>query len=99
MAESHADMTWPCEAYGPELIARGALCFVAEAGQRHCSAPQQCAETVDAERKRIFRRVQELSAAGGPHGEAYAYLESVFASPEDLLAGPATATDEGAGGE
>ncbi len=75
---------WACEAYGPEAAQDGALCFVAEPGQRRCADSQECARTMDAERKRVFRRIQELSTTQGSVG---AYLETVFTSPDQLLGG------------
>jgi hypothetical protein len=83
---------WACEAYGPEAAAAGALCFVAEPGQRVCADPQECARTLAAERRRVFRRIQELSATDGAAGEAGAYLETVFTNPDQLLGGPGEAT-------
>jgi hypothetical protein len=81
---------WMCEAYGPEAAEAGALCFVAEPGQRLCADPDECARTVAAERRRVFRRIQELSTTDGDVGEAAGYLESVFTNPDQLLGGPGT---------
>jgi hypothetical protein len=43
---------WVCEAYGPEAAEAGALCSVADPGQRVCADPADCARTVAAERRR-----------------------------------------------
>jgi hypothetical protein len=45
---------------------------------------------VAAERRRVFRKIQELSATDGAAGEAGAYLETVFTNPDQLLGGPGT---------
>jgi hypothetical protein len=79
---------WVCEAYGPEAAEAGALCFVAEPGKRVCTDPHECARTLAAERRRVFRRIQELSTTDGEPGEAAAYLEGVFTHPDQLLGGP-----------
>lgn len=66
----------------------GALCFVAEPGERACDSPARCSEVMHAERQQLFRRINELSAAdGGSHAELYAALERDFANPEHLLGG------------
>jgi hypothetical protein len=80
-------VAWACEAYGPDATEAGALCFVADPGQRVCADPADCARTLATERRRVFRRIQELSTTAGSAGEADAYLESVFSSPDQLLGG------------
>jgi hypothetical protein len=45
-----------------------------------------------AARRRVFRRIQELSATDVPAAEAGAYLETVFTHPDQLLGGPGEAT-------
>ncbi|HEU4425926.1 MAG TPA: hypothetical protein VFR67_25590 [Pilimelia sp.] len=59
---------WACEAYGPDAAEAGALCFVADPGQRVCADPQECARTLAAQRRRLFRRIQELSTTAGAAG-------------------------------
>jgi hypothetical protein len=61
-------------------------------GERVCRDLAECAGTMAAQRQRVYRRIQELSAgAGGETGEAAGYLESVFTRPEQLLGGPGAA--------
>ncbi len=76
---------WPCEAYGPDGIEFGALCFVVEPGKRDCADPATCARTLAVERRRVFRRTRELAASGDEVG---AHLEQAFTSPDQLLGGP-----------
>jgi hypothetical protein len=74
-----------CEAYGPEGRQFGALCFAAGAlTERVCPSLAACQQLMGAERQRVFRRISELAAAGNPD---FAYLESVFTSPDQLLGG------------
>jgi hypothetical protein len=75
---------WDCEAYGPEVRHVGALCFFAELHDRVCSSPEECTAKMAGERQRVFRRINELSAAGNP---AAAYLEAEFKHPDQLLGG------------
>lgn len=71
-----------CEAYGPELPDQ---CFVALVAG-HCADAQQCAETMAAERVRLFDRIHALAAAGE---EPWRTLADEFTAPEQLLGGPA----------
>jgi hypothetical protein len=76
---------WPCEAYGPDGLAVGARCFVAgELGRRVCGSAADCAEVMGAERRRVFRRLQELAAAGDP---VAVELAEAFGTPDGLLGG------------
>ncbi|WP_431935847.1 hypothetical protein [Micromonospora sp. RP3T] len=78
--------TWDCEAYGPEGTRIGALCFLAgELGERVCRSPGECAEQAGSERRRVFRRINELAAAGRAD---FVYLVEEFARPDQLLGGP-----------
>jgi hypothetical protein len=75
---------WSCEAYGPDGAEVGALCFVAEPGQRACADASECARTMAPERQRLFGRMQEMAAAGDETG---VYLAGEFTSPDQLLGG------------
>lgn len=81
---SEPDSDWPCEAYGPEGREHGALCFFAEPGERACVSQAECARLMDAERRRLFRRIQERAAAGDPVAE---YLAGEFPDPSRILGG------------
>lgn len=76
---------WPCDAYGPDGIRHGALCFASgEPGSRVCASPGQCREVMTGQRQRVFRRISELAAAGD---ETAVFLAGEFTSPEQLLGG------------
>lgn len=77
--------TWPCEASGPDGLVFGAWCFLADQHERRCGSQDECATVMAAERRRVFRRIQELAADGSEAGEV---LESEFTSPDQLLGGP-----------
>ena len=90
MADQSA--VFDCEAYGPEGLEIGALCFLAEPNERVCSTREECHTAMTAERQRVFRRIGELAAAGDPMGE---YLAGEFSSPDQILGGaePETTDD------
>jgi hypothetical protein len=74
-----------CEAYGPEGAAFGAVCFVSgQPGQRVCASADECARTMAAARKWLFRRISERAAQGD---DVAAYLATEFVSPDQLLGG------------
>jgi hypothetical protein len=76
---------WVCEAYGPESVEFGALCFrTGELAKRVCADQAECHQVMAAERRRVFRRISERAAAGDP---AMAWLEGEFSSPEQMLGG------------
>lgn len=75
---------WACDAYGPAGIEHGALCFLAGKGERACASHDECVRVMASERRRLFRRMNELAATGDP---TWAGIESEFASPDDLLGG------------
>lgn len=75
---------WPCEAYGPEGLEHGARCFFASPGARLCGEPAMCHDLMDSERRRVFRRLQELAAAGD---EAALSIVDDFPTPDTLLGG------------
>lgn len=78
-------MTWPCEAYGEDSIAVGALCFFSsESHHRVCDIPETCNFNMNVERRRLWRRLNELAAQGDELG-----IEMVasFTGPEELLGG------------
>ena len=83
---------WDCSAYGSEGRRFGALCFVSGAlGKRVCASQAACRDVMAAERRRVFRRIQEGAADGQPD---MAYLAEEFSDPEQLLGG---GSDEGSG--
>lgn len=82
--------TWPCEAYGQEAAAFGALCFIAGQHQRVCASQEECHQVVHGEQQRVFQRIQELAANGA---EWAADLAEEITLPEQLL------NSEGAGPE
>lgn len=86
-----------CDAYGPEGREVGALCFFAGGlGERVCISRAQCVQRMDAERRRLFTRIQKLAAAGDPVG---LYLAGSFTDPGQLLGGGGeVGDDEGTGG-
>lgn len=80
-----ADDDWACEAYGPEIADIGAVCFRSgELGKRVCADLAECRAAMAAERRRVFRRINELAAAGNAD---MAHLAEEFTSPEQLLGG------------
>jgi hypothetical protein len=79
------DSLFDCEAYGPEPRKAGAECFISgELHKRVCGSQNECRQVVDAERKRIFRRINELAAA---EDQNMAYLAEVFSAPDQLFPG------------
>lgn len=78
------DNQWDCEAYGPEGIDVGALCFLAEQGHRACASKVECRIVMTEQRQRVFNRIQELAATGNPD---FIYLAGEFTSPDQLLGG------------
>lgn len=84
---SSADASsWPCEAYGQELMDLGYKCFTGEdkGRKRRCASPEECSRVVQASRQQIYRRINELAASGD---EAGRYLEGEFTSPDQLFSG------------
>lgn len=78
---------WDCEAYGPEGVKVGALCFLSgELGERVCRTAAECSDQMGGERRRVFGVIQERAAAGDPDFE---YLAQEFTSPDQLLGGGA----------
>lgn len=74
-----------CEAYGPEAASVGAVCFFGAGNWvRVCDTAQECHERMAGERRRVFRRINEMAAAGDETGE---FLSEEFTSPEQLLGG------------
>jgi hypothetical protein len=86
---------WDCAAYGPEAAEAGALCFVSgELHKRVCADLDECRRVVAAERRRVFRRINELAASGDETG---IYLAGEFTGPEQLLGGFEGDDDQEAG--
>lgn len=86
---------WICEAYGPDLVAIGVVCFFAEPGERACQAQFECVDRLAGERRRVYRRINELAAAGD---EVSTFLAEEITHPEQLLGkqdGPADGDREG----
>jgi hypothetical protein len=82
-----------CTAYGPEGRELGALCFISsELGKRMCASQAECAAVMDAERRRVFARIQELASQGDPVGID---LAEAFTDPGQLLGGGTGAADDG----
>lgn len=72
---------WDCEGYGEDLPAElGDLCFHSAAGR--CADQAQCHARMVGTRQKMFRRINELAAAGDPDFE---YLAGEFSSPSQLL--------------
>ncbi|HWD80118.1 MAG TPA: hypothetical protein VG497_14580 [Kribbella sp.] len=79
---------WDCDAYGPDLPpGLGDLCFYDQI--ERCTSEAQCHLRMAGERQRVFRRINELAAAGDPTGE---FLAGEFTNPSQLLG--ADDTDE-----
>lgn len=77
--------TWDCDAYGAEGTAMGALCFFApNLGERVCHTATDCTGRMNAERQRIFERINELAAGGDP---AWTVLAQEITDPAQLLGG------------
>lgn len=78
-------LTWPCEAYGPEGIDLGVLCFFSpELGQRACGTLDECQARLAPERIRVVDRIKEMAAEGKPGAR---YLAARTTSPGQILGG------------
>ena len=75
---------WDCDAYGPDGREFGALCFIADLGERLCLFPAVCHMVMAAERQRVFRMISEHAARGNP---AFVELEAAFPDPGTLFRG------------
>ncbi len=74
---------WDCTAYGPEGRSFGALCFRSgQLGARACGSLAECEQVMEAERQRVYARIQEGAAAADPD---MVYLAGEFTSPDQLL--------------
>lgn len=78
------DERWSCEAYGPDGIDVGALCFFAEQDERACVSKDQCHQMMTAERHQVFTAIQDGATAGDAD---MAYLAREVTSPDQLLSG------------
>ena len=86
MGASSSD--WVCEAYGPEGVEVGAVCFFGPNPHgRDCTTEQQCRTRLTAERQRVFARINEMAAQGDPVGLD---LAAEITHPEQLLGGTAS---------
>ena len=72
------------EAYGPDIADVGAVCFFSGNSASGSALTSASAAAMAAERRRVFRRINELAAAGNAD---MAYLAEEFARPEQLLGG------------
>lgn len=75
---------WACEAYGPDGIGVGALCFFAGDGERTCVSQAACHLAMTAERQRVFSRITDRAAQGD---EMAKYLAETITSPDQILGG------------
>jgi hypothetical protein len=82
--------TWPCAAYDPGDDAPATdrqiaftHCFF-ELSMR-CTAKRQCEANMHSERRLLWRRLNELAAAGD---DTAAEVLSQISGPDDLLGGP-----------
>ncbi|MGI8447565.1 MAG: hypothetical protein ACR2MP_10390 [Streptosporangiaceae bacterium] len=75
---------WTCEAYGPELVEAGALCFFAGLHERACASQAECSASMTAGRRQLFRRISEQAAAGS---DVATFLDGKFSTPAQLLGG------------
>jgi hypothetical protein len=81
------DPVWPCEAYGEEGLAFGALCFVSgEEHKRRCESPDECLLEMTGARVRVWTRIRQQAAAGDDTAK---YLAEQFPTPWTLLGGGA----------
>jgi hypothetical protein len=77
--------TWPCEAYGPEGVPHGILCFFSpELGRRACETLEECRARLAPERVRVVDRIEELADEGMPGAR---YLAARTTSPGQILGG------------
>ena len=83
-----------CEAYGPEGREISALCFFAGTGERACASPGECRGKMDAERRRVWQRIQDGAARGDPD---MVYLAGEFTGPGQLLGGGSDEDERAAG--
>lgn len=77
---------WHCEAYGPEGVEVGAVCF--RSGNLHkrvCATAGECHTYMAMERERVFQRIRAGAASGD---ETMQFLAEQFTSPDQLLGGP-----------
>jgi hypothetical protein len=82
---SDAGGTWPCEAYGPEGVTHGALCFFSpELGQRACATLDECRGRLAPERERVVGRIAEMADEGKPGTR---YLAARITRPGQILGG------------
>lgn len=72
---------WACVAYG--RVPSNA-CFFSEAG-RVCISVQECETSIDAEKKRVWRAIQEGAAAGDPF---MVDVSKEITSPSDIFGDP-----------
>lgn len=75
---------WPCEAYGPDGLALGLLCFRAHQGARKCPDQGTCTAMLDAERNRLWEHIVDGAAHGDP---TLTFLRRHIDGPAELLGG------------
>lgn len=76
--------SWTCPAYGPEGVEFGALCFFALPGERVCPDVVTCGTSLEAERQRVWRRINRLADQGEPSS---IFLRETLNGPDELLGG------------
>jgi hypothetical protein len=74
---------WFCEAYGPEGVEIGAVCFFGGVSNR-CGSEIECSYRMTGERLRIFDLIQAAAATGD---DLMIYLAEQFTDPDQLLGG------------
>lgn len=84
---------WDCEAYGPHVVdAMGPMCFFALGTP--CRSAGECTTRLVPERERVFGRMRELAAGGGPYAAAYQEALDGFDSADQMLGGPGRRPDQ-----
>lgn len=76
---------WICSAYGEDGARVGALCFFSPTpGTRECLSELQCRLSLHTERRRVWKKINELADAGDPNG---VFMRDAFNGPDELLGG------------
>ena len=75
---------WTCEAYGPDGVAHGFICFFSAPQRRTCISEDDCHLKMGVERERVFDQIHDLATAGDGLFQA---LAEEFTHPDQLLGG------------